>query len=125
MRTRLITLWLMLAASAVVTGYLLLEFYRQSANAQVARAEDQAMHACRDIADDYARSVGNRGNASGGNDILRTRLVPVVQAALAHAPGRVESGRPAPAHSPTRFPPMRERGQRPTFRSLKQTALAR
>ncbi len=92
MRTRLIALWLMLAASAVVTGYLLLEFYRQSANAQVGRAEDQAVRACRDIADDYARSLGNPGNAStSGKDILQARLVPVVQAALAHAPG-IEGG---------------------------------
>jgi signal transduction histidine kinase len=88
MRSRLLTLWLMLAASAVVTGYLLLEFYRQSANAQVARAEDQAVRACRDIADDYARSVGLGGNASGsGKEVLTARLVPVVQAALAHSSG--------------------------------------
>ena len=37
LRTRLIALWAMLAASALVTGFLLLQFYRQSANVQVAR----------------------------------------------------------------------------------------
>jgi hypothetical protein len=40
LRTRLLALWLMLATSAGVTGYLLLEFYQQTANAQVSRAED-------------------------------------------------------------------------------------
>jgi signal transduction histidine kinase len=92
MRTRLIALWLMLAASAVVTGYLLVEFYRQSGNAQVARAEEQAVRACRDIADVYARSAaGGNGPTGRGDEMLKARLMPVVQAALARAPG-VEGG---------------------------------
>ena len=40
LRTRLFALWLMLAASAAATAFLLLEFYRQFANAQVGRAEE-------------------------------------------------------------------------------------
>jgi hypothetical protein len=43
MRILLIALRLLLAVSAVVTGYVLLEFYRQSGNAQVERAEDQVV----------------------------------------------------------------------------------
>ena len=35
--SRLLALWLMLAVSGVVTGLLLVEFYRQSTNAQVGR----------------------------------------------------------------------------------------
>ena len=38
LRSRLIALWVMLAASALVTAFLLLQFYRQSANVQVAQA---------------------------------------------------------------------------------------
>src|SRR5438874_1353235 len=49
---RLLALWLMLAASAVITGFLLFEFYRQSANAQVSQAEEAIARGCRDIAGD-------------------------------------------------------------------------
>ena len=42
LRSRLLALWLMLAVSGVVTGLLLVEFYRQSTNAQVGRAEEPA-----------------------------------------------------------------------------------
>jgi hypothetical protein len=54
LRTRLIALWAMLAASAIVTGFLLLQFYRQSANVQIAQAEDSVVRACRDIGERYA-----------------------------------------------------------------------
>ena len=54
LRTRLIALWAMLVASALVTGFLLLQFYRQSANVQVGQAEDSVIRSCRDIGDRFA-----------------------------------------------------------------------
>ena len=53
LRSRLVALWLMLLASGLVTGFLLLEFYRQSASAQVGRAEETVARTCRDLADRY------------------------------------------------------------------------
>lgn len=52
-RSRLLALWLMLAASGTVTGLLLLELYRQSADAQVGRAEETVARTCRELADRY------------------------------------------------------------------------
>jgi hypothetical protein len=93
LRTRLLALWLMLATSAGVTGYLLLEFYQQSANAQVSRAEDAVARGCRDIGDRYAFFVtGWTGAAAGDIDeALKRQLTEVVQAALLRATG-VEGG---------------------------------
>jgi hypothetical protein len=54
LRARLIAVWVMLAASALVTGFLLWQFYRQSANVQVSLAESMVMRACHDIGDRYA-----------------------------------------------------------------------
>jgi hypothetical protein len=44
----------MVAISAAVTGFVLFEFYRQSANAQIMRAEDMLARGCRDIGERYA-----------------------------------------------------------------------
>jgi len=43
----------MLAVAGVVIGLLLVEFYRQSTNAQVGRAEETITHACRELTDRY------------------------------------------------------------------------
>jgi signal transduction histidine kinase len=93
LRTRLLALWLMLATSAGVTGYLLLEFYQQSANAQVSRAEDAVARGCRDIGDRYAFFVTGWTGAAAGDidDALKRQLTEVVQAALLRATG-VEGG---------------------------------
>jgi hypothetical protein len=93
LRTRLFALWIMLAASGTATGFLLLEFYRQSANAQVGRAEDVVSRSCREISDRYAVFVsGWHGSVDGAaSDELRERLTTVVQTALMRAPG-VEGG---------------------------------
>jgi signal transduction histidine kinase len=93
LRTRLFALWIMLAASGAATGFLLLEFYRQSANAQVGRAEDVVSRACREISDRYAFFVaGWRGSADAAtSNELKQQLTTVVQTALARAPG-VEGG---------------------------------
>ncbi|MGJ5181533.1 sensor histidine kinase [Bradyrhizobium oligotrophicum] len=90
LRSRLSALWLMLAASGATTGYLLVESFQQSADARVTRAQDLVVRGCRDIADRYQFFVsGWRG--APVDDTLKHDLVPLVQSALAGAPG-VEGG---------------------------------
>src|SRR5262249_9057148 len=90
LRSRLPALWVMLAASGAATAFLLLEFYRQSANAQVGRAEEVVSRACREIADRYEVLLGRvRGPAATTE--FKEQLFDVVSAALARAPG-VEGG---------------------------------
>jgi signal transduction histidine kinase len=92
LRTRLLALWLMLAASAAATGFVLFEFYRQSANSQIVRAEDVVARSCRDIGERYAFVMaGWNGSTADIDDTLKQRLVEATQAALARASG-VEGG---------------------------------
>ena len=93
LRGRLIVLWLLLLASAGATGFLLFEFYRQSAAAQIGQAEGAVARACRDIVDRYRFfSAGWTGAGLAGiDDRLRNEFTGVVLAALAGAPG-VEGG---------------------------------
>ncbi len=93
LRTRLLALWLMLAVCGAVTALLLIEFYQQSTNAVVGRAEDAVARSCRELGDRYAFFVsGWRGVGSGDiDDVLKRELVGVVAAALSRAPG-VEGG---------------------------------
>jgi signal transduction histidine kinase len=93
LRTRLLALWLMLAVSGTVTALLLVEFYQQSTNALVSRAEDAVARSCRELVDRFAFFVtGWRGaRQSDVDDALKQELVNVVAAALSRAPG-VEGG---------------------------------
>jgi len=93
LRIRLLALWLMLVASAVVTSYLLWQFYRQTANAQIGRAENDVVRGCRDITDRYTFFVaGWRGvGANDIDDTLKNQLSAVVQTALGRTAG-VEGG---------------------------------
>jgi hypothetical protein len=91
LRSRLLALWVMLAASGAATAFLLLEFYRQSANAQVGRAEDVVSRACREIADRYEfLRVRGPGEPAESTE-FKAQLFDVVSAALARASG-VEGG---------------------------------
>lgn len=90
LRIRLWALWAMLAAAGIATGLLLAQFYQQSANVQINRAEEAAGRGCRDIADRYAFVVAGWSGA-GTPAELHERLTAVVQAALAQALG-VEGG---------------------------------
>ena len=83
----------MLAVSGTVTAFLLVEFYRQSTNALVSRAEDAVARACRDLGDRYAFFVtGWRGvRQSEIDDVLKHELIGVVEVALSRVPG-VEGG---------------------------------
>jgi signal transduction histidine kinase len=83
----------MLAISGTVTALLLIEFYQQSSNAVVSRAEDAVARSCRELGDRYAFFVsGWHGiGSSEVDDALKRELVGVVAAALSQAPG-VEGG---------------------------------
>ena len=93
LRGWLLILWLMLVVSAAVTGYLLIESFRQSAAAQVGRAQELVARSCRDIADRYAFATAgwNGPPSSQIDEELRRQLTAVVGAALARAVG-VEGG---------------------------------
>jgi signal transduction histidine kinase len=82
----------MLVASSAVTGFLLSQLYRQSANVQIAQAESVVAGACRDIADRYAFYVsGWSDHDAVFDDALRNELQEVVKVALGRADG-VEGG---------------------------------
>jgi signal transduction histidine kinase len=93
LRTRLLALWLMLAVSATVTGLVMLEFYRQSANAQVARADELVDRTCRELGERYASLISPwRGaDTDQPDDALLRQLTDISRSAFASAPG-VEGG---------------------------------
>jgi MFS family permease len=57
LRSRLLALWIMLVISGVATAYLLVESFKQTANARVARSEELVARACRDIADGIVGAI--------------------------------------------------------------------
>jgi signal transduction histidine kinase len=89
LRTRLAALWLMLAISATVTGFVLLEFYRQSANAQVARADELVGRSCRELGDRFGSLISPWPDQL--DDAALRQLTEITQSALASAQG-VEGG---------------------------------
>jgi signal transduction histidine kinase len=91
LRTRLTAVWVMLAASSLVTGFLLWQFYRQSANVQVSLAESMVVRACRDIGDRYAFYVSGWTHDTVVDQRLKGGLQHVVSIALTRAEG-VEGG---------------------------------
>ncbi|EWY42449.1 histidine kinase [Skermanella stibiiresistens SB22] len=93
LRGRLLALWILLLASAGSTGFLLVEFYRQSATVQVAQAETAVARACQDITDRYAFFTAGwaRPAVVDADPALKADLVLVVQSALARSLG-VEGG---------------------------------
>jgi hypothetical protein len=54
LRARLFVVWALCLASACAVGFLLVQLYHQSANAQMARAAAAAAQACERVADGYA-----------------------------------------------------------------------
>jgi signal transduction histidine kinase len=93
LRTRLLALWLVLAVSGTVTSLLLVEFYRESANALVARTEEAVARSCRDLGERYAFYMAgtSRVGLNAGDSMLKRDLAGVVSVALGRAPG-VEGG---------------------------------
>jgi hypothetical protein len=89
LRSRLLALWVMLAASGSATAVLLVEFYRQSASAQVGRAEEVVSRACREIADQYGVLKGRIGGSAepAATTEFKAQLFDLVSAALAGSQG--------------------------------------
>ncbi|MBV8921803.1 MAG: HAMP domain-containing histidine kinase [Bradyrhizobium sp.] len=90
LRSRLLALWVMLVLSGSATAYLLFESFQQSAQARVARSEERAARACRDISDRF-RPVVSTWSGSPIDEPRKSELASIVQAALASANG-VEGG---------------------------------
>jgi signal transduction histidine kinase len=87
LRARLVFVWALALASACAVGFLLVQLYRQSADAQLARAEAAAAAACERIGDGYAYyTTGWTPHLPLGDDAsLRADLTALVSLALAGA----------------------------------------
>jgi MFS family permease len=90
LRSRLLALWVMLALSGSATAYLLFESFQQTAQARVARSEERAARACRDIFDRF-RLVVTTWSGPEFDDDRKGELARAVQTALASANG-IEGG---------------------------------
>jgi len=89
LRARLFLVWALALASACVVGFLLSQLYRQSADAQLARAAAAAAHGCERIADSFAYyTTGWTPHLPAAEDAsLRSDLTALVALALAGTPG--------------------------------------
>jgi len=90
LRFKLLALWAMLLVSGAAPALLLIESFRQTSNARIARSEETAARGCREISDRYQFFVSGWGGAPV-DDALKLELAVVVQTALANAVG-VEGG---------------------------------
>jgi hypothetical protein len=118
LRGWLLILWLMLVVSAAVTGYLLIGSFRQSAAAQVGRAQELVARSCRDIADRYAfATAGWDGPPSSQIDEeLRQQLIVVVaMPSPVRSEWKAASGSRKQAPWRMRFRPTRGPVQRPIY----------
>ena len=89
LRARLFVVWALALASACAVGFLLVQLYRQSADAQIARAEAAVAHACERIGDSYAYyTTGWTPRLPAAEDVsLRADLKALVGLALSETPG--------------------------------------
>jgi signal transduction histidine kinase len=89
LRARLFVAWALALASACAVGFLLVQLYGQSADAQLARAEAMAARACERIGDSYAYyTTGWTPHLPVAEDAsLRTDLTALVALALAGTSG--------------------------------------
>lgn len=89
LRARLFVVWLLSLAAACAVGWLLLQLYRQSNSAQVARAAASVAQACDRIVDGYAFYVTGWAGPTGGRPDARLRrdLTAIAQVALATSRG--------------------------------------
>ena len=76
----------MVVLSGAATGFLLLQSFRQTSNARVARAEDRSALACRDIADRYQFLVSGWNDAAI-DERFKNELTAIVGTVLAPAAG--------------------------------------
>ncbi len=93
LRSRLAVLWVLALATCVAVGFLLVQFYTQSASAQVQRAEAVLARSCDMISDRYGFYVTGWSGPPGGEITasVRAGLRAVVWVALAHQDG-IEGG---------------------------------
>jgi signal transduction histidine kinase len=93
LKIRLLGLWALSLVASVAVGILLLQLYRQSSEAQVARADAVIAHACDLIRDRFAFYASGWDVPAQGlpDDKLRTDLATAVGFALARQNG-VEGG---------------------------------
>jgi hypothetical protein len=89
LRARLFVVWALALASACAVGFLLAELYRQSADAQIARADTTAARACERIADSFSYyTTGWTPRLPVAEDAaLRADLTALLTLALAGSPG--------------------------------------
>lgn len=89
LRARLFVVWVLALASACAVGFLLVQLYRQSADAQIARAQAAVARACERIGDSYAYyTTGWTPRLPIAEDAsLRSDLKAIVALALAETPG--------------------------------------
>ena len=93
LRARLFVVWLLSLAAACAVGWLLVQMYRQSTSAQVARAAAAVAQACDRIADGYAFYATGWAGPRGGvaDERLKRDLATLAQVALSASRG-VEGG---------------------------------
>ena len=89
LRAQLFVVWALALASACAVGFLFVQLYRASADAQIARAEAAAARACERIGDSYAYyTTGWTPHLPVAEDAsLRADLSALLALALAGAPG--------------------------------------
>ena len=89
LRAHLLGVWLLSLAASLAVGWMLVQFYRQSSDAYVARAEDELARACDRIGDNYGYYVtGWAGPPPSADDPTTQRdLVALVDLALRPSPG--------------------------------------
>jgi hypothetical protein len=88
LRTRLGFFWLLIVATCVSLGFIMLEVYRQGAGVQVDEAKRATAQACSAIRDGYRRSQSPTGNDQTVNaDLINV----VLQLSLRDTPG-IEGG---------------------------------
>jgi len=89
LRARLFIVWALALASACTVGFLLVQLYRHSAQAQIGRAEAAAAHACERIGDSYGYyTTGWTPRLPAAEDTaLHADLNALVALALADTPG--------------------------------------
>jgi signal transduction histidine kinase len=87
-RARLFVVWLLSLAAACALGWLMMQLYRQSATAQIGRAEAAVAQACERISDRYAfYTAGWAGPVEAVADArLQTDLATLLKLSLATSP---------------------------------------
>ena len=89
LRAHLLGVWLLSLAASLAVGWMLVQFYRQSSDAYLARAENELVSACDRIGDGYGYYItGWAGPPPAADDpATQQDLAALVNLALAPSPG--------------------------------------